>query len=213
MSSSSHNASNRWSSNAFSLMPFLISVSLSPKFFSVTQSMMKSSSFILGCSLVKTFGWKWGSHYSLSPSYYCARVALANLRSDATVGIWTLFNGSDSIAITLVHFSSTFGLPLFLTSSSSITIPCLTGGSLMSWSNSVNSSSLIVPREPLSSPYIICDVLDKYWLESNEIHLGENRLNARFLGSYVIWISIKYHRVFNRLLNIKKITTIIILLI
>ena len=78
-------------------------------------------------------------------------VALANKRSDAIVGKLTLIKASDSIAITRVHFSSILGRPLFFASSGAGMKLCLDGGSVASWSNSVNSSSLTVPSDALSS--------------------------------------------------------------
>ena len=82
-------------------------------------------------------------------------LAVANISSDFMVGRFILFSASVSIAMIRVHFSSILGLPLFLASSGPTSMPYLAGGSLISWSNSVNSSSLTVPRDQLSSSSIV----------------------------------------------------------
>ena len=90
------------------------------------------------------------------------------------VGRLILARASYSIANTLVHFSSMRGLPLFLDYSGSGSIPCLAGGSLTSWSNSVNSSSFMVPRDPLSSSSMFLISNYKIFGVSLIIHLGES---------------------------------------
>ena len=108
-------------------------------------------------------------------------LAVANISSDLMVGRLILFSASVSMAITLVHFSSILGLPLFLDSSGPTSMPYLAGGSLISWSNSVNSSSLTVPRDQLSSSSMFLITDKKILGMSLNIHLGESRFYWPYL--------------------------------
>ena len=119
------------------------------------------------------------------------------------VGRTILLSGSDSMARTRVHFSGIFGRPRFFVAQGSVTIPSLSGGSVASRSNSVNSSSLIVPIDPLSSNSVGYDILIEFGEDSLSIHLGESRFYRKYLFRFICEISLACYRFFFKsLINI-----------